>query len=116
MTLPKSLRSYDNEKTIFDGAFENGGRARVICKSLGQAVNIRARLHRFRALDRDSNAEIYPADHPMHGASIYDNLLVRLDNGGGKYTLIIEPREVGGYTVEYGPVGGPSIPGDGNIS
>jgi hypothetical protein len=111
MSLPKSLRAYEDAKVILDEALEHGG-VRVNCKNLGQAVNLRARIHRFRVLDRDFYAQAFPPDDPRHGISAYDNLLVRLDSNSGKSILIIEPRQIGGYTIE--PL--KSTPGDGNIS
>jgi hypothetical protein len=92
MSFPKSLRSYDDVKEIFDAALAQGG-CRVKCKQL---VNLRARLNHFRALDRDSMAQIYPAGHPRHGISIYDPFVIRVV---GEY-LVLEPRQIGGYTIE----------------
>lgn len=94
MSYSKSLRSYADVKEIFDKAVDMGGAA-VVCRTAGQAINLRARLNHFRQLDRDSMAEIYPAEHPNHGVSIYDPFVVRiLDN-----TLTVEPRETGDYTI-----------------
>jgi len=95
MSHSRSLRSYDDAKEIFDAAVERGG-IRVTCQNAGQAVNLRARLNHFRQLDRDSMAQVYPADDPRHGASAYDPFVVRLIDT----TLVIEPRQIGGYKIE----------------
>jgi hypothetical protein len=95
MSHPRSLRSYDDVKQIFDAAVTNEG-VRVKCKNAGQAINLRARLNHFRALDRDSMAMIYLPDDPRHGCSAYDPFIVRIVDD----TLIIEPRTIGGYTIE----------------
>jgi hypothetical protein len=102
MSHSKSLRSYADAKEIFDRALVEGG-VSVTCQSAGQAVNLRARLNHFRTLDRNSMAEIFPANDPRHGISAYDPFVIRLVNN----TLTVEPRELGGYTIEpltKGPV------------
>jgi hypothetical protein len=95
MSHSRSLRSYDDVKEIFDEAVARGG-IRVTCTRPGQAINLRARLNHFRQLDRDSMAQIFPADDPRHGCSAYDPFMVRLVDS----TLIIELRQIGGYTIE----------------
>lgn len=95
MGYSKSLRSYDDVKEIFDAALAQNG-ARVTCQDRGQAVNLRARLNHFRQLDRDSMAQVFPAGDPRHGVSAYDPFTIRLTDE----TLIIEPRKMGGYTIE----------------
>ncbi len=95
MSHSRSLRSYDDAKEIFDKAVEHGGVV-VTCHNAGQAVNLRARLNHFRQLDRDSMAQIYPADNPRHGASAYDPFVIRLVNK----MLIVEPRQTDGFKIE----------------
>ena len=105
MSHSRSLRSYDDAKEIFDKALENGG-VLVTCRNDGQAVNLRARLNHFRQLDRDSMAQIYPADDPRHGTSIYDPFVIRLSDK----RLIVEPRQIDGFKIE--PLNRPMPPSD----
>jgi len=96
MGYSKSLRTYDDVKEIFDAAIAQGG-ARVTCKTTGQAVNLRARLNHFRFLDRESMSQVYPPEDPRHGTSVYDPFVIRFV---GDSTLLLEPRQIGGYTIE----------------
>lgn len=94
----KSLRTYADVQEIFERAYtdRDQGGVRVNCTDIGQAVNLRARLNHFRLLHRESMAEVFPVDDPRHGVSPFDPFVVRLTGN----TLIIEPRNTKGYTIE----------------
>jgi len=94
MSLPTTLGAYKECEAIFERAAADSGGARVQVESYGAAVGLRTRLHYFRKLDREANAKTYPADHPQHGQSIYDDFSVAIypDEGREHYWLYIEPR------------------------
>jgi hypothetical protein len=70
---------------------------RIPMPTEGAAKFFRSRCHQARKLNRESNSRIYPqVDHPQHGISEYDALILRIKTIQGKIYLYIEriPVEV----------------------
>jgi hypothetical protein len=78
MSLPTHIGAYDDCRDIFERATLDPKGARAKAGTREAAVALRTRLHYFRTLDRQANADIYDAGHPMHGRSLYDGFLVEL--------------------------------------
>jgi hypothetical protein len=94
MSLPTTLGAYRECQEVFENAARDSAGARVQVADYNAAVGLRTRLHYFRKLDRAANAQTYPADHPQHGQSIYDDFSVSIypDEDRVRYWLYIEPR------------------------
>lgn len=96
MSLPTTLGAYRECEDLFEKAAADPKGVRAQVASQEAAINLRSRLHYFRKLDREANEKTYPADHPAHGQSIYDDFVVQMypdeDRAGGKWWLYIQPR------------------------
>lgn len=103
MGYPTSRKAYTDCYTILDRASASSKGIRLSVSSHGDAINLRARIHYARKLDRDANREIYreQIDHPLYGCSIYDPLRVRLaqDTENG-WWLYIEPIDATQHHIE----------------
>jgi hypothetical protein len=53
-----------------------------------------SRLHRARLYSREEAAGMYPKDHPQHGISAYDSLMVRKVYDEKDWWIYIEPRVI----------------------
>jgi hypothetical protein len=79
MSLPNALRAYEDCRTLFEAAAADSKGARAKLISHDACINMRSRLHNFRALDRAANAETYPdPNDPLHGQSVYDEYVVQI--------------------------------------
>jgi len=93
MTLPSALGAYNECQQLFDKALEGHNGARAKFDDQSTCINMRTRLHYFRKLDRDANAKTYPADHPQHGQSLYDDFVVQiLPDEDGDWWIYIQRR------------------------
>lgn len=101
MSLPNSLRSYEDCKSLYEAALADPKGARAKLGTYASCINMRTRMHYFRVLDRTSNADIYPSDHPTHGTSVYDDFVVQiLQDQDGEFWLYIQPRSAKILVVE----------------
>ena len=78
MSLPTSLRSYIDCQKVFEAAVADPKGARVCLGTYDACINMRSRMHYFRKLDRNANADTYPEGHPMHGVSAYDDFVIQI--------------------------------------
>ena len=91
MGMNSSLLSYEDCVALFDQALADARGIRVPCDDLGAARKLISRLHYCRTLVRKENREVYPdLDHPMHGKSEYDRIVVRLCEIEDKIFLYLE--------------------------
>ncbi len=111
MSISTSRASYLDCYAYYDQALEEERGIRIQVQSYDYACHLRQRLHMARKIRREDNAEIYPdADHPMHGASPYDIVVVKIKTeDDGKVFVILEkimlltritPLEVGEDVLE----------------
>lgn len=85
--------AYDDCRTIFEKAMADPKGARAKTGTYDAAMQLRTRMNYFRTLDRRSNAEIYPADNPMHGQSLYDTYVCQIERDeDGEFWLYVVPR------------------------
>lgn len=109
--------AFADVREIFDRALREPGGVRVTLESDGHAINAVQRLNTLRVIDRRQNSETYPKDHPMHGTSIYDTLVISKDGPvieirkGVLKIVSIEPihDELFSPAEEVGPFDEPSI-------
>jgi len=101
VTFSNSRQAYQDCYTIFDKALDDPVGVRVAMPDEKAARWMRNRLHRARLIHRQDNAELYDQGHPMHNASPFDVLVVRIkeDTEGGTW-LYIERGGIDLTTVE----------------
>ena len=92
MSISTSRASYIDCYEYYDQALEQERGIRIQVQSYDYACHLRQRLHMARKIRREDNAEIYPdAAHPMHGASPYDIVRVRIETKeDGKVFVLLE--------------------------
>lgn len=91
VTSPSRL-SYLECYTILDRAMASNLGLRLTFPDVGAARSFQLRLNKARRINRDDNAEVYDASHPLYGASEYDTLTIRLKANGaadGSGTVLV---------------------------
>lgn len=95
MTLPTSLTAYDNCIEALDKALDAKRGIRMTFEDHGAANFFRMRCHQARKLTRERNAKIFAdPQHPMHGRSLYDALVLRIQQIGDETYLYIERNNI----------------------
>lgn len=89
VTSPSRL-SYVDCYSVLDRALASTSGLRVTFTDVGSARSFQLRLNKARRINRDDNAEVYDASHPLHGASEYDTLLIKLKSNGSGSVVLIE--------------------------
>lgn len=101
MSLPNSLGSYLDCRSLYDAAVADPKGARACLGTYDACINMRTRMHYFRALDRRANEAIYPKGDPKHGASIYDDYVVQIIRDvDDEFWLYIQPRSARVLAIE----------------
>lgn len=101
MSMPNSLRAYEDCRSLFDAAIADPKGARGKLGTIEACINMRTRMHYFRSLDRNQNASVYPLESPLHGTSIYDPLVVQiLKDEDGDFWLYVQPRSAQVLMIE----------------
>lgn len=90
MSISNSRQAYLDCYELYDRALEDPLGARLKVKSYDAALYLRMRLHQARKIHRRDNADIYDYGHPMHGASTYDALTVRIKRHGDAFWVYAE--------------------------
>ncbi len=78
MSYPTTRQAYQDCISLFERALEDSTGIRVRVASEKSALQLRSRLHQARKIDRQDNSTIYPPGHAMFGASVFDQLIVRI--------------------------------------
>jgi len=65
-------------KTLMQAALDSPVGIKIEFTSEGEALKLRARFNHMRSDDRKMNKKIYPAEHPMHGGSVWDSIETKL--------------------------------------
>jgi hypothetical protein len=76
MPLSNSPMAYTDIRTAMDRALQSDKGIRVKIGEAGKAIHFRQKCYKLRLLDRKNSLNIYPKDHPMHGVSAYDSLVI----------------------------------------
>lgn len=93
MSLPASIRSYPDCQQLFELAASDPKGARACMGTYEAAIGMRTRLHKFRVLDREANADIYPRGDPKHAVSLYDEYVVQIvQDEDAKFWTYVTPR------------------------
>lgn len=89
MVTSSSRLSYIDAYEVLDRALAARRGVRITFEDVGAARSFQLRLNKARALNREDNAETYPAGEPLHGRSEYDTLLIQFrSNGEGTFILV----------------------------
>ncbi len=94
MAISKSHLAYADCYSVMDDALADEAGARISLPNEGAARFFRMRCHQARTLDRQQSYDVYADDHPMHGASLYDKLIVRLRQIDGVWWVYFEQSNV----------------------
>jgi hypothetical protein len=102
MSFNKSEMAFDDLRPHLDRALGSERGIKIICENYAQAIVLRARFNYYRKLDRQSNSKTYPEDHPLHGHSIYDRIVLRVPKKGADndHCVFLEKRMFDTWTVE----------------
>ena len=101
MSQINSLRAYTDCQKLFEAALADPKGARCRIGTYESSMNMRTRMNYFRKLDREANEGTYPADHPMHGTSIFDPYVVRLlPDEDGEWWVYVQPRAPDDMVIE----------------
>ena len=93
MSLPTSLRAYEDCKALYEAALADPKGARACLGTYDACIHMRSRMHYYRKLDREANASIYELGHPMHATSVYDDFVIQiLRDEDGEFWLYMQPR------------------------
>lgn len=78
MSYNTSITSYPDIRGAADKALASEKGVRLRFSDERAALTFKGRFHSFRYQDRKENAKIYiDPDHPMHGRSAYDPLMIK---------------------------------------
>ena len=104
MSISTSIKAYQDCYPYLDQALESPIGIRIDVGSgsdgVGAAHQLRMRLHYARKLSRVEAEKVYPFDHPSHGVSVYDSLVIRIREAEGKWWIYIQPWVVKGAVEE----------------
>jgi hypothetical protein len=102
MSYNKSPLAFDDIAEAFERALAAPKGIRIPCASRGAAINLRSRFNYLRKINRTENRTVYGPEHPMHGRSIYDKLILRIPprEAADCTTLYIEPRSIEDLRIE----------------
>src|SRR5262245_5120458 len=75
MSLTNSRLAYKREFDLMEGAMKERKGTRTLAGAYGDAMNLRLRMNKARALDRRLNALAFPEGHVLHGGSEFDELI-----------------------------------------
>lgn len=100
MSLSESLLSYQDCLEAMDQALADSQGGRVRFPDRSAALHFRSRCHYARKLHRRKNAQVYPVDHPQHGASHYDELVLREQPDGEGWYIYLLRMVAGSIEVE----------------
>lgn len=103
MTLPTSLKAYPDCEALWDAALADKAGARARVRSQDAAINLRSRMHYYRNLLRKQNRDVYDANHPLHGTSVYDHLFIQMfpdEDDRTVFWLYVCPRDSGELLIE----------------
>lgn len=104
MSIPTTRAAYGDCYLYFDQALEEERGISIKVANYDYACHLRQRLHMARKIRREDNAAVYEdPSHPMHNASPYDVLVVKIKTEERGVFVIIE-KTVILTTIEPLPV------------
>jgi hypothetical protein len=86
MPLSNAIESYADCRNLLDRALDSPKGVKVTLQTDGQAIRLNHRCNKFRVLDRQQNAKLYPEGNEWHNTSVYDGLC--LSRSGAELSII----------------------------
>ena len=106
MSLSNSRLSYTDCFKLLDKAMDEARGIRVEVQDGDAANYLRMRIHHARQIDRKENVVVYPdTGHYLHGRSIYDEIVCRIENLDDRVFLYLDKQKVDILGVEPIPEG-----------
>ena len=106
MSLSNSRLSYSDCFELLDRAIEEPRGIRLEVVDSNKAGYLRMRIHQARQIDRVENKKIYPdAEHYLHGRSVYDILVCRIEEGPDSVWVWLDKLKVEIGRIESIPEG-----------
>ena len=99
MPVTNAILSFEDVRELLNKAIEAEKGIEIKLDTKGQAVNLRSRMNRYRAKDRESSKVIFPDDHPSYGVSQYDRLIISIREDEGKWVVRAEVSSAANYEV-----------------
>lgn len=78
--MPTPNTAHPDLREYWEKAFEAERGIRIPCVSKAECNALRMRLNRFRVALRKESLKIYPESHPMRGRTVFDALIVRIED------------------------------------
>lgn len=104
MPTSTSRLAYSDCLSLMDAALEDSSGIRVKCPDAGRAWYLRLRMNKARAVVRQENARDYERDHPMHGRSVYDVIVITIEND--EQAIWVKLQKVDAIEFEIQSLGG----------
>lgn len=96
MPFSDQIAAYPDVADLFDKALASDKGVKVTFNDDNEATINAGRMNHYRSRLRRENARVYPADHPMHGKTPYEALMVKRRGN----IVIIEKLDVGRFNLE----------------
>lgn len=101
MSLPTSLKAYEDCRQLYEAASQDPKGARACLGPYEACVNMRTRMHYYRKLEREANAQVYPKGDPNWGTSVYDEYVIQIiPDEDGNHWLYVQPRSAKILAIE----------------
>lgn len=101
MPMSTSLQSYHDCLDFFEKVVDDPLGGRVCLGSYQEAAYFRRRCNKARILHREQNKDIHAEGMPLHGASEYDPLQLKLkEDVSGRWWVYAERMKLDASAVE----------------
>lgn len=101
MPLPTSLQSYQDCLDFFERVVDDPLGGRIFMGSHNEAHQFRLRCNKARQLHREENKKVHEEGMPLHGASEYDPLRLKLrEDTAGQWWVYAERTQLNPADVE----------------
>jgi hypothetical protein len=80
MAYAASINAYPDIRAVLDKALASEKGLRLTFATPEEAITFKGRVHSYRYKERKENRKVYPEDHPLHGHSAYDPLMVKTES------------------------------------
>lgn len=88
MPLPNNIQLYEDIRHHLDRALESPNGIRLNTATSGQAVNLRQRLYKLRALEKERSLEIFEPGDERRAKTAWDNLEIEHTKGDPFLTIV----------------------------
>lgn len=93
MPYAVSINAYPDIRAALERALNSTKGIKLRFENNQDLMTFRGRVHSFRCKDRAENRKIYPEDHPMHGRSVFDPLMVKTKSTTEVWVIKLEGQD-----------------------